>query len=70
LTYAEQKEWEGIETVIDGLEAKKATVKDAMNENGANYDKLADLQQQLDDLDKELDEKVARWEYLSEYAVD
>jgi len=70
LTYAEQKEWEGIEAVIDGLEAKKATVKDAMNENGANYDKLADLQQQLDDLDKELDEKVARWEYLSEYAVD
>ncbi|GEO68380.1 ABC-F family ATP-binding cassette domain-containing protein [Levilactobacillus acidifarinae] len=70
LTYAEQKEWEGIEGVIDDLEAKKATVQQAMNENGANYDKLADLQQQLDDLDQQLDQKVARWEYLSEYATD
>lgn len=70
LTYAEQKEWEGIEGVIDGLEAKKAAVQKDMNENGANYDKLADLQQQLDDLDQQLDQKVARWEYLSEYATD
>lgn len=70
LTYAEQKEWEGIEDVIDGLEAKKAAVQKDMNANGDDYDKLADLQQQLDDLDKQLDEKVARWEYLSEYAED
>ncbi|WP_261809222.1 ABC-F family ATP-binding cassette domain-containing protein [Levilactobacillus humaensis] len=68
LTYAEQKEWEGIEGVIDGLEDQKSQVKDAMNANGANYDKLADLQQQLDQLDQQLDEKMARWEYLSEYA--
>ena len=70
LTYAEQKEWEGIEGVIDDLEAKKAAVQKDMNANGANYDKLADLQQQLDDLDQQLDQKVARWEYLSEYATD
>ncbi|KRO01716.1 ABC transporter ATPase [Levilactobacillus paucivorans] len=68
LTYAEQKEWEGIEGVIDGLEDQKSQVKDAMNANGANYDKLADLQQQLDQLDQQLDDKMARWEYLSEYA--
>lgn len=70
LTYAEQKEWEGIEGEIDGLESQKAAVQAEMNQNGANYDKLADLQQQLDDLDHQLDQKVARWEYLSEYAED
>lgn len=70
LTYAEQKEWETIEDEIDGLEAKKADIQTAMNENGANYDKLADLQAQLDELDQQLDQKVARWEYLSEYATD
>ncbi|WP_367377053.1 ABC-F family ATP-binding cassette domain-containing protein [Levilactobacillus cerevisiae] len=68
LTYAEQKEWEGIESLIDGLEDQKSQVQTAMNANGANYDKLADLQAQLDDLDKQLDDKMARWEYLSEYA--
>ncbi|WP_125762678.1 ABC-F family ATP-binding cassette domain-containing protein [Levilactobacillus mulengensis] len=68
LTYAEQKEWEGIEGVIDGLEDQKSQVQTAMNANGDNYDKLADLQSQLDDLDKQLDEKMTRWEYLSEYA--
>lgn len=68
LTYAEQKEWEGIESVIDDLESQKSAVQEAMNANGANYDKLADLQAQLDDLDHQLDDKMARWEYLSEYA--
>ncbi|WP_304053945.1 ABC-F family ATP-binding cassette domain-containing protein [Levilactobacillus namurensis] len=70
LTYAEQKEWEGIEGEIDQLESQKADVQAAMNANGDNYDKLADLQAQLDDLDQQLDTKVARWEYLSEYAED
>ncbi|PTM22428.1 multidrug ABC transporter ATP-binding protein [Lactobacillus sp. PFC-70] len=70
LTYAEQKEWEGIEGEIDQLESQKADVQAAMNANGDNYDKLADLQSQLDDLDQQLDTKVARWEYLSEYAED
>ncbi|TGD18956.1 ABC-F family ATP-binding cassette domain-containing protein [Levilactobacillus suantsaiihabitans] len=68
LTYAEQKEWEGIEGVIDDLEDQKSQVQAEMNANGANYDKLADLQAQLDDLDHQLDEKMTRWEYLSEYA--
>jgi len=68
LTYAEQKEWEGIEGVIDDLESQKSQVQTDMNANGDNYDKLADLQAKLDDLDHQLDDKMARWEYLSEYA--
>ncbi|WP_203641132.1 ABC-F family ATP-binding cassette domain-containing protein [Levilactobacillus andaensis] len=68
LTYAEQKEWEGIEGVIDDLESQKSQVQTDMNANGDNYDKLADLQAKLDDLDHQLDDKMVRWEYLSEYA--
>ncbi|MFC6274777.1 ABC-F family ATP-binding cassette domain-containing protein [Levilactobacillus tangyuanensis] len=68
LTYAEQKEWEGIEGEIDGLEDQKSQVQTAMNANGDDYGKLAELQSQLDDLDHQLDDKMARWEYLSEYA--
>ncbi|KRN02553.1 ABC transporter ATPase [Levilactobacillus senmaizukei DSM 21775 = NBRC 103853] len=68
LTYAEQKEWEGIEGEIDGLEDQKSQVQTAMNANGDDYGKLAELQSQLDDLDQQLDDKMTRWEYLSEYA--
>ena len=39
-----------------------------MNQNGADYGKLAEWQAELDRLNQELDEKMARWDYLSEYA--
>lgn len=39
-----------------------------MQSNGSDYDKLADLQAQKDKLEAEIDQKIKRWEYLSEYA--
>lgn len=39
-----------------------------MNANGADYGKLAEWQAQMDQLNQQLDEKMSRWEYLSEYA--
>lgn len=33
---------------------------------GDNYEKLAKLQAQLNQVTKELDDKTARWEYLSD----
>ena len=39
-----------------------------MQNNGEDYNKLAELQRKLDDLNKESDDLVARWEYLSEFA--
>ena len=68
LTYAEKKEWETIEAEIDKLEANKSDLKEQMNQNGANYDKLAELQAAVEQADKDLDAKIARWEYLSDYA--
>ena len=39
-----------------------------MNENGSNTELLLDLQKELDNKTKELEEKYERWEYLSERA--
>lgn len=68
LTYKEQQEWATIEAEIDKLEAKKQNLQTEMNQNGDNYDKLATLQADFETTDHALDEKMARWEYLSEYA--
>lgn len=68
LTYSEQKEWQTIETEIEALDEKQNELKRLMEENGANYTKLSEYQEQLTNVTKEADEKMARWEYLSEYA--
>jgi len=68
LTYSEQKEWQTIEAEIEALDEKQSELKRLMEENGANYTKLSEYQEQLTNVTKEADEKMARWEYLSEYA--
>ncbi len=68
LTYAEQLEYGHIEKDIDQLESEKAKIDDQMQKNSDDYGKLADLQQQKDTLDAQIDEKMKRWEYLSEFA--
>lgn len=68
LTYSEQKEWQAIEAEIEVLDEKQSELKRLMEENGANYTKLSEYQEQLTNVTKEADEKMARWEYLSEYA--
>lgn len=68
LTYAEQKEYEHIEADLEQLDEQIETIKAQMNANGADYDKLANWQAELDQLNQQLDEKMARWDYLSEYA--
>ena len=67
LTYAEQMEWDHLEDDIDKLENQKVAIDDQMLENSANYDKLADLQTQKDQLDQQINQKMERWEYLSQY---
>lgn len=70
LTYAEQLEWQTIESDIDGLENKKANLQNQMNDNSDDYGKLADLQKKIDELDVKIDKKMNRWEYLSQYVDD
>ena len=51
-----RKSWNGI-----------IAIEEQMTEQSANYQKLAELQKKLDQVKKEIDDKTARWEYLSNY---
>ncbi|MCC7668093.1 MAG: ABC-F family ATP-binding cassette domain-containing protein [Leuconostoc pseudomesenteroides] len=66
LTYNEKKEWETIETDIEKLENRINKIPDEMATFGTDYVKLGDLQQELDQLNKDLENKMDRWEYLSD----
>ena len=68
LTYMEKKEWETIESQIAEIEERISEIDTEMNENGSNTELLLDLQKELDNKAKELEEKYERWEYLSERA--
>lgn len=68
LTYMEKKEWETIESQIAEIEERISDIDTEMNENGSNTELLLDLQKELDNKTKELEEKYERWEYLSERA--
>ncbi|WP_276859580.1 ABC-F family ATP-binding cassette domain-containing protein [Limosilactobacillus ingluviei] len=67
LTYAEQLEWEKIDDELEALDEQRQAIEVEMNASGDNYEKLAKLQKQLNDVTAKYDEKTARWEYLSEY---
>ncbi len=67
LTYAEQMEYDQLEKEIDDLDQQISQLKEEMTHLGNDYDKLAETQLKIDDLNKQSDEKISRWEYLSEY---
>lgn len=67
LTYAEQLEWKKIDDELEALDEQRQAIEAEMNASGDNYEKLAKLQKQLNDVTAKYDEKTARWEYLSEY---
>ena len=66
----EQKEWTTIEDDISELEEKSLTLQSAMAENASDFEKLTQLQQELDNTEAALAEKWERWEYLSQFAKD
>lgn len=66
-TYAEEKEWQTIEAGIDKLEQKSKTITEQMNEYAADYGKLSELQAELNQVSDELENKMARWEYLESF---
>ncbi|EOH98586.1 ABC transporter ATP-binding protein [Enterococcus haemoperoxidus ATCC BAA-382] len=68
LTYMEQKEWETIETDIAQLEERTAQLSEEMNHQGDDFTKLQQLQTELSTVERELEAKMERWEYLSEFA--
>ncbi|MCK8616994.1 ABC-F family ATP-binding cassette domain-containing protein [Fructobacillus sp. M158] len=66
LTYKEKQEWETIEDDIAALEAAVEELNEAMAENGSDYEKVATIQVELEEKEKQLDDKMTRWTELSE----
>ncbi|HFJ6068875.1 TPA: ABC-F family ATP-binding cassette domain-containing protein, partial [Enterococcus faecium] len=67
LSYMEQKEWETIEDEIAELEEKISLLQEEMNHQGDNFTRLQELQNDVSETEAQLEEKMARWEYLSEW---
>ena len=65
MTYFEKQEWETIEADIEALEDRIAEIEAAMQENGSDFARLSELQQELDEQNEKLLEKYERYEYLS-----
>ena len=67
-TYKEQKEFETIEDDIAKLEEKLEQLDEEIMENATNSGKLAELTEQKESAQAELDEKMDRWVYLNDLA--
>ncbi|MDV4534131.1 ABC-F family ATP-binding cassette domain-containing protein [Enterococcus faecium] len=70
LSYMEQKEWETIEEDIAELEEKISLLQEEMNHQGDDFTRLQELQNDVSETEAQLEEKMARWEYLSAWAED
>ncbi len=65
-TSQEKKEYDKIETIIEELENNIAEVENKINNSGSDYELLIKLTNEKEQLEKELEVKIARWEYLEE----
>lgn len=70
LTYKEEKEYSVILDEINELEIKLKDIEDLVNSNYSNYDKCREYMETKELLEKELEQKMLRWEYLTEKASD
>lgn len=67
-SYKEQKEWETIEDDIVSLEARLTQLDEEIAASATIYGKLNELMKEKEIKEQELEEKMERWEYLSELA--
>ncbi|MCB0005470.1 MAG: ABC-F family ATP-binding cassette domain-containing protein, partial [Anaerolineales bacterium] len=65
-TWREQKEYEALELEIINLEDRKGELEAAINDAGADYQRLQELVAQLDTLKEELELAELRWLELAE----
>ena len=66
LSYKDQREWDGIEDEISALEKKSAGLEQEMAEAASDYDRLMSLTKEKEETDAKLEERMNRWEELSE----
>jgi ATP-binding cassette subfamily F protein uup len=64
-TFKEKKEYEIIDEDISKLEEKIKELDGEMEKNSSNYGRLNELMKEKEEVQKELDFKYERWEYLS-----
>ena len=67
LSYTEKKEWDSIEQELLDLDAEINRTQKEMSGNGSNFALLQELQENLSSLEKTVEEKMIRWEYLSQF---
>lgn len=67
LTYNEKKEWASIEGEIESLESELEEVQIEMESVLSDHVLLNELTEKQTALNKKLEEKYARWDYLSQY---
>ena len=67
-TYMEQKEYETIDDDIEKLENRVSELDDEIAKNATSYSKLAELTKEKEDVERQLEEKMERWEYLNDLA--
>ena len=58
------------EDEIAELEEKISLLQEEMNHQGDNFTRLQELQNDVSETEAQLEEKMARWEYLSEWVED
>ena len=64
--FNEQKEFDTIEEDITALEERLSAIDDEMGQNGSDFVKLRELTEEKEEKEALLDEKMERWEYLTE----
>lgn len=68
-SYKEQREYETIEDDIAALEEKLGKLDAEMAANATNSVKLGELLKEKEEAERQLEEKMERWEYLEELAA-
>lgn len=67
-SYKEQREYESIDAEIAALEAQLEAITGEQGEKTSDYVALQALQEQQAELERQLEEKMERWVYLTELA--
>jgi ATP-binding cassette subfamily F protein uup len=69
-TFKEQKEYEEIDAVINGVENEIQIVSNRINHTGSNFTLLQELTELQQQLEKKLADLYDRWTYLNELAEE
>ena len=68
-SYKEQRDYETIEEDIQKLEEKITSLGKEMEESASNYSRLTELNEEKENAEMALLEKMERWEYLEDLAA-